>query len=224
MAYVDSQSGAKRATSLITVGAIHVVIGATLIYGLAPNIANVIKDGPLILVDIPPEPTPIETPPPDRKVPEQSAETTITAVPSPIDVNTTTFEIPPGPTVDDTTRTIAPPLPLPLPMPEIVPPKPAFTAVSAKPANDRSSWVTAADYPGSELRRGIEGSTQFRAIIGSNGRVQACEIMVSSGSANLDKVTCAKVTSRAKFNPATDTSGNTVVGSYTGTVVWQIPQ
>ena len=61
-------------------------------------------------------------------------------------------------------------------------------------------------------------------MIGSNGRVNACEITASSGHAALDEATCKFVTRRARFEPATDSNGAKVVGSYSSKVTWRIPE
>ncbi|ANC50469.1 hypothetical protein CP97_14783 [Aurantiacibacter atlanticus] len=53
--------------------------------------------------------------------------------------------------------------------------------------------------------------------------MNACEIIGSTGHASLDNATCRLIERRARFDPATSTSGETVVGTYTGTVTWQIP-
>lgn len=59
--------------------------------------------------------------------------------------------------------------------------------------------------------------------IGADGRVRNCEIVASSGSADLDRATCTNVAKRARFNPATDATGAAVGGSYTSAVKWEIP-
>lgn len=59
--------------------------------------------------------------------------------------------------------------------------------------------------------------------IGADGRVRNCEILASSGSADLDRATCANVAKRARFKPATDDTGAAVSGSYSSAVKWQIP-
>ena len=84
--------------------------------------------------------------------------------------------------------------------------------------------MTADDYPSRDLRDGNEGTALFRVVVGSNGRVSACEIVRSSGHAGLDAATCKAVTARARFTPATDENGARVVGTYSSSVRWQIPR
>ena len=45
----------------------------------------------------------------------------------------------------------------------------------------------------------------------------------SSGFAALDQIACAKVTARARFDPATDDTGAKVAGRYATTIRWEIP-
>lgn len=79
------------------------------------------------------------------------------------------------------------------------------------------------DYPIRALREGREGTVAFRAGINEAGRVDSCEIIASSGSADLDAVTCQVVTRRARFNPVEDKAGKPVKGTWSGKADWKIP-
>jgi len=222
MAYIDRRSGTNRATSLITVGAIHAAMGAALIYGLAPGVVEMIKPTRIISVDIPVPPE--ATPPIEPDKTETSAPSVITAPTPPID-----FFPSPQPAEPMTPlEPFAPNLPTAQPsatpseLPK--PDKPLFTPRSPHAANDQARWVTASDYPGRDLRAGNEGVTGFRLVIGSNGKVQACETTSSSGFASLDKAACDRITSRARFEAAINGSGEKVVGTFNGSVRWQIPK
>ena len=46
----------------------------------------------------------------------------------------------------------------------------------------------------------------------------------SASHAELDSTTCAVLTRRARFTPATDETGAKVPGSFSGTVTWRLPQ
>ena len=39
----------------------------------------------------------------------------------------------------------------------------------------------------------------------------------------LDDAACRRISQRARFDPATDETGGKVVGTYAGTVKWEIP-
>ena len=60
-------------------------------------------------------------------------------------------------------------------------------------------------------------------IVGTNGKVSSCEITRPSGNGQLDGATCRYISQRARFDPATDDTGAKVVGTYSGTVSWEIP-
>lgn len=92
-----------------------------------------------------------------------------------------------------------------------------------QPRNNPGTWVTVNDYPATALRMEEEGTSAFHLEIGKDGRVQACTITMSSGSATLDAATCTMVTRRARFIPALDDDGNPVIGSYRNRVRWMIP-
>jgi TonB family protein len=94
----------------------------------------------------------------------------------------------------------------------------------ATPAGSPGLWVTTGDYPPEALRNHVEGMTSFRLSIDHSGRVSACEITGSSGSALLDAKTCELVRLRAKFTPATDVAGKVTNGSYANRVRWVMPR
>ena len=147
------------------------------------------------IIDLPTPPIPLPLPP--TPGPEVEWDTT------------------PGPTADP-----VPPAPYIPPPP---PPSPSFTPKGARPSNGSAGWITTNDYPRNPLMNGIEGSVGYSLEIGTNGRVARCELTRTSGNRALDDATCRLLTSRARFEPATDDTGAKVVGSYTGSVRWEIP-
>lgn len=217
MAYLDTPPLKQRIATLGTAGAIELAIAVTLIGALSYNFVPETRPTRPTTFNTTPTPTP--APPDPQTTPEPTDSrptapippTTFDPVPDPIPTPTTLDPLPPMPTGGGTT--LDPP----------APPKPAFTPVSAKPSNASSRWVTTADYPAGPLRNGDQGTTRFRVVVGSNGRVQSCEVTRSSGSAALDRVVCQLVSRRARFEAATDETGAKVVGTYTSSVVWQIP-
>lgn len=111
-----------------------------------------------------------------------------------------------------------------LPVVQPTPDKMGFAPRSVHPRNNPGSWATTNDYPSSSLRLGEQGTVRFELAIAADGRVSDCRILASSGSSELDMATCKRVTQRARFEPATDTTGARVSGSYTGSIRWVIPQ
>jgi protein TonB len=100
----------------------------------------------------------------------------------------------------------------------------SFVPRPARPRGDPGLWATTSDYPTRELRDGNQGATRFSLAIGTDGKVQSCTVTVGSGFPGLDKATCENVSRRARFEPATDGSGNRVPGIYSGSIRWVIPQ
>jgi periplasmic protein TonB len=91
--------------------------------------------------------------------------------------------------------------------------EPSFAPKVARPLGSPGHWVTSDDYPARSLRERQEGLSRFRLTIGADG-----------SHAELDQATCAKLTRRGKFNAATDGSGKSVAGSYSGAVRWKLPR
>ncbi|WP_156457579.1 energy transducer TonB [Altererythrobacter sp. Root672] len=221
MAYLDqSNDPRRRVTAIAGVAIIHAAIGLGVVTGL--TVAG-IAPKPDIWNPFPttPEPKPTPTPTPETKSPEPTNTTpTVNPVPDvkwPPEPNPRPQpDEPTGTTGTETGPWIPPTVPPPLPTPTSIP-------HFAKPSSDRNGWITTEDYPAAPLRKGIEGVVGYSLIIGSNGRVSACDVVRSSGNSQLDEATCRLITRRARFDPATDGSGAKIIGSFSGTVLWQIP-
>src|SRR5690606_844924 len=79
------------------------------------------------------------------------------------------------------------------------------------------------DYPRRAILDSAEGTVAFRLVIGTNGQVSSCELTRPSGHRALDDATCRLISRRARFDPATDETGSKVLGTYTGSVKWELP-
>ena len=79
------------------------------------------------------------------------------------------------------------------------------------------------DYPVAALRHEEQGTVAFAVAIDPTGRVTACSITQSSGSANLDVATCSIIQRRARFTPAREASGGVVEDRSKGRVRWMLP-
>lgn len=220
MAYVDTINSNRRLGTLALVGAIHVGIGYALVSGFAATIIPTID--PEIKTFFLPEPA--------------KPEPTPTVAPS-SKPDTTTLVTPPPP---DTRNPFDQPGPIDLPpigtgdrglgigevtFPEPGPsPSPSFATKPARPKGNPGLWVTTNDYPQSAIRSEAEGVVKFRLSVGTNGKVTGCEVTGSSGTEALDQAACAKLMLRGRFEPASDSTGALVAGSYTGAVRWQLPK
>ena len=225
MSYANATvSPAARLRAASGVIAIHALLGAGVILGLAAT--GVIEPpGKIIdtfdVRDIPPPPPPTATP-----EPVEQAYAPITA-PDPvvrIERDAPVTAEPVTPNIADTVVLTPPPRVIEVPGPVATPSlAPSISPVGAIPRNGPSGWISTDDYARSDLIREREGTANYRLVVGSDGRVDACEITRSSGHATLDRNTCRLIERRARFDPATNTRGETVVGTYSGSVTWQIP-
>lgn len=102
----------------------------------------------------------------------------------------------------------------------------AATAQSAdpRPATSPASWMSISDYPAEALAKHQEGTVGFALEVDALGQVQSCSVTQSSGSTALDDDTCKLLKSRAKFQPARDSSGHSVEGRFASHVEWVFPK
>lgn len=219
MSYLNqTQDPRRRATAIAGTVAIHAALGIAVVTGL--TIAGVGPHTPdrTPIIDFPVDP------PPPTPAPTPTPTSALDPLP-PLVVPKPPIELPriPDPTLAETDFPKPPVGPVRPPVVNPPRPEPSFPPRGAAPSNDRALWITNADYPAVALRREDEGLAEYRVIVGSDGRVSACEITASSGSRALDDATCRFISRRAQFDPATDETGAKVVGSYSGTVRWQIP-
>jgi len=89
--------------------------------------------------------------------------------------------------------------------------------------NGPGAFISPEDYPAAAIQVRQQGTVRFRLDVGPSGRVSGCTILVSSGSSVLDSTTCALMQRRARFTPATDSSGNPVQSSIDEQYSWKLP-
>ncbi|WP_420381242.1 energy transducer TonB [Novosphingobium sp.] len=218
MAYADQQMSGNKIVTLVIVALLHIALIYALVTGLAYSAFKKIKDVTTAVKIDPDKPPPPPPPPPPKT--DTPPPPPIVAPPPAITFNA------PAPVLQ--TVTAPPPIPAPpaavvIPAPP-APPPPKFTAKAATPKGRPGDWASDSDYPSRALQLSQEGVTGFHVSVGTDGKVTSCEITKSSGSPELDKTTCAVVTRRARFNPATDGDGNPTTGSFSNSVRWQIPK
>jgi len=224
MAYAERMPSRNKTLAVIAVAGLHGMALYGLVTGLGVEYVTqaitVIKgyNEPVIVPPPPPSPEPTQVEQVATTNPKQPLN------PPPLDVARNDFgtsdvlvEFPVGPV---TPIGIDPILPVVQPTPD----KPAFASRSVRPRNNPGLWASTSDYPSSSLRLGEQGTVRFELAITADGRVSDCRILASSGSVELDAATCKRVSQRAKFEPAMDTTGARVSGSYTGSIRWVIPQ
>jgi periplasmic protein TonB len=220
MAYLDQKRMARSPVTMIVVATLEVAAIFAIVRGLIVDVRPQAPPHRIIADNIkltPPTPLPSEKPKVHEPVIRESKQ--------PLAPVTHPSLFKPGPLIIDQ-GPIAPPSPdpvelIPLPRPS---PSPGLAPRFARPRGSSANWATTADYPGSDLRQGNQGLVRFSLTVGADGKVSACVVTRSSGFPGLDEATCDKVSSRARFEPATDASGAKVTGSYAGSVRWVIPE
>ncbi|WP_109808525.1 energy transducer TonB [Sphingosinithalassobacter portus] len=70
--------------------------------------------------------------------------------------------------------------------------------------------ISPRDYPRQASRDGITGSVTVHLDVDARGRVTACSVARSSGSALLDSTTCRLAVARFRYQPARDAQGQPV--------------
>jgi TonB family protein len=94
---------------------------------------------------------------------------------------------------------------------------PAIAFAKGNPAQ----WITWEDYP--KVSAGMEGVSTIFWVIGTDGRVHDCRVLVSSGHPELDDAACAALTKRAHYTPATDKEGNPIALHDSRRINWRVP-
>lgn len=84
--------------------------------------------------------------------------------------------------------------------------------------------ISGDDYPEEALDRGDQGKVGILVHVDAGGAVRDCIVEESSGSAILDKKTCALMRQRAKFKPAVDAQGRATTGEFRTRIVWAIAE
>lgn len=96
----------------------------------------------------------------------------------------------------------------------------AVEPVKAEPKRDPARWVQAGDLPRINEKAAV---TTFDLTVDESGEPSHCEIIVRSGSDELDTSVCKAVMKRAKFRPATGIDGSPIFYVRRDRVIW-IPQ
>ena len=81
----------------------------------------------------------------------------------------------------------------------------------------------ARDYPAEAQRARQGGQTIVRLVVGTTGRVIACDVAATSRSAALDAAACRILRRRARYTPARDARGAPACDLFWGPVIWVPP-
>ena len=222
MAYADNPTTNRRVATIGAVALLHAGVIVALVNGLSfVKIVDPENRLRTIFIDVE-KPKPTQPPPQPKQDKKAVVETQIDRVIPPISVDVGQAVLPALPDrlidpVDSGFPTGGGAIETPSPVP-------SFTPKLARPRGNTGGWVTPLDYPASELRAEHQGISVVRATVGIDGRVNDCAVVRSSGFPLLDSTACRKLADRARFEPASDSTGAKVEGSYTATIRWVIPE
>ncbi len=221
MSYLERRGLSRRQWwAIVAVGILHIFLGWFFYTGTAVKVfQTVMKEIETVQIEEP-APPPDEPPPPPPKL-----EDIPPYVPPP-EVRIETAA-PPPPTIT-TQREIATPepprvvqqAPAPPPPPPPPPEQPKGVRTRAEPIA-RTFEVREDDYPPASIRAEEEGRTGVSVVVGTDGRVKACEVVSSSGFPRLDARACEIAQRRWRFKPATE-DGQPVEDRVRRTYVWQL--
>lgn len=93
----------------------------------------------------------------------------------------------------------------------------------ARPAQRVSGALANRDYPRAALRARAEGSVAVRYTVRTDGFVEDCRILRSSGHFELDDTTCRLIERRFRYRPALDRSGRPVEAIESKSFDWYLP-
>ena len=213
-----------RMWAIAGVVAVHGLFAYALLSGLALRVSERASDS-LKLVDIMlPKPPPPPPPPPEEasKPKGEPSPPNLKAVPTPV---------------------VSPPPRISAPSPIAAAPVPSTGSAPSAGASNISGPGTGAGGSGSGLGgggsggggsraqrvqgrlsdsdfAGIEGFVAVRFTIRPDGRVTGCQILKSSGSAELDGMTCRLIERRFRYRPARDAQGRPIAEVATTSFTW----
>ena len=94
--------------------------------------------------------------------------------------------------------------------------------VRARARQNPASYVRVADYPSGARSRHEQGQVHFELAVSPAGRVTGCQVLRSSGSAELDDKTCLIMVERAQFQPARNAQNIAVPDVFRSSIRWLI--
>lgn len=218
MSYLEHGSAKERLNAVVGVGALHVLLGAGLLVGLAANVVpGRVPDPIIVQLQKPKEPVQPELAP----VPDPTFE----------EIRVQSFE----PVIDyrDTPTPIITVPPIGDPMDgaanggndgqggQVTPVKPVEPVRLAAAPRGGTVGVGRDDYPEASRRAGEGGRVTIRVAIGTDGYVKGCDVVKTSGHERLDRKTCQVAERRWRFTPATE-DGVAVVSQQERSVLWRI--
>jgi hypothetical protein len=88
------------------------------------------------------------------------------------------------------------------------------------PRGNPQTWISPNDYPGGARRNGL---VRFRLIVDEKGKVAECAIQGATQPKDFAQTACSRLSRRARFQAALDSSGQPIRSYYTGSVTFMLP-
>jgi hypothetical protein len=85
-----------------------------------------------------------------------------------------------------------------------------------------SDWLFASDYPGDMLRSGKESEVVARLLIDAAGKITKCTSLSHFNEVEFNRITCANIIKRARFEPAELADGTKVPSYMVRRVIFRI--
>lgn len=215
MSYLDQGSARDKVNAAMGVGALHALLGAGLLIGLAVKVAP----------DRVPEPIIVELQKPPLVVKQQPLPPATTLEQIQVRVQEPVLDYPRLPIEQAFVPVVNDPLTGPADgtaiaeKPVVVEP-PAPVRLAAAPRGG-TVGIRTDDYPDASRRAGEAGRLTIRVAIGADGQVTGCEVISSSGHERLDRRTCEVAARRWRFTPATE-DGVAVPSAQERSIVWKL--
>lgn len=91
-----------------------------------------------------------------------------------------------------------------------------------QPKNYLGGWITSSDYPTVSSVRGEQAIIRFRLMVNAMGETTACVVQSAIAKGDFAATTCDLLKRRARFEPARNTSNQSVASYFVGKVQWVI--
>jgi hypothetical protein len=85
-----------------------------------------------------------------------------------------------------------------------------------------SGWLVSSDYPGDMLKSGKESEVVARLLIDATGKITKCTSLSHFNEDEFNRITCANIIKRARFEPAELADGTKVPSSMARRVIFRI--
>lgn len=102
-------------------------------------------------------------------------------------------------------------------------PPPDLSRANSKLRGNVAQFFGPDSYPDEARDAGQEGLVRAELDVAPTGRVQGCRVVLSSGSASLDRRTCEISQANVPFDPARDRRGFAIASTYRLAVRWVLP-